>query len=285
MKFAFIKCYRSRRWTVALMCGVLDVSRAGFYRWLGRRPSPQATENERLVRFLLAEAGRQTGVPGYRKLWQAAVHAGFACSQNRVQRLLQRAGYRSVRALRPGYRRPKSGLPALPNLLNREFHVTAPNRVWVSDITQMRCQEGWWYLAIVMDLYSRRIVGWAGGAVNDSRLVKRALSEAWKARQPTRKGMLFHSDQGAQYRSEDVMRWLTKRDITLSMSRRGNCWDNACSESFFAQLKEEWLRRLEKQSRTDLQTEAEYYIEEYYDKVRLHGALGGLSPEAFEAAA
>lgn len=285
MKFAFIKRYRSYRWTVALMCGVLDVSRAGFYRWLGRRPSSQATENERLVRFLLTEAERQAGVPGYRKLWQAAVHAGHACSQNRVQRLLQRAGYRSVRALRPHYRRPKPSLPTLPNLLNREFHVTAPNRVWVSDITQVRCQEGWWYLAIVMDLYSRRIVGWAGGAVNDSRLVKRALSKAWKARQPARRDMLFHSDQGAQYRSEDVMRWLTARDITLSMSRRGNCWDNACSESFFAQLKEEWLRHLEKQSRSELQAEAKYYIEEYYDKVRLHGALGGLSPEAFEAAA
>lgn len=284
MKFAFIKRYRSHRWTVALMCGVLDVSRAGFYRWLGRRPSPQATENERLVRFLLTEAERQAGVPGYRKLWQAAMHSGYACSQNRVQRLLQRAGYRSARALRPHYRRPRPGLPALPNLLNREFHVTAPNRVWVSDITQVRCQEGWWYLAIVMDLYSRRIVGWAGGAINDSRLVKRALSKAWKTRQPACRDMLFHSDQGAQYRSEDVMRWLTERDITLSMSRRGNCWDNACSESFFAQLKEEWLRHLEQQSRSELQAEAKYYIEEYYDKVRLHGTLGGMSPEAFEAA-
>ncbi|ATJ82637.1 mobile element protein [Halomonas beimenensis] len=285
MKFAFIKRYRSRRWTVVLMCGVLGVSKAGFYRWLSRRPSPQVTENERLLRFLLAEADRQAGVPGYRKLWQAAVNVGFACSQNRVQRLLQRAGYRSTRALRPGYRRPKPGLPALPNLLNREFDVTAPNRVWVSDITQVRCHEGWWYLAIVMDLYSRRIVGWAGGPLNDSHLVERALRMAWAARQPSSGGMLFHSDQGAQYRSENVMRWLTERGITLSMSRRGNCWDNACAESFFAQLKEEWLRRLARQSRAELQAEAEYYIEEYYDKVRLHGALGGVSPKAFEAAA
>lgn len=270
---------------MALMCEVLGVSRAGFYRWLSRSPSPRATEREHLLGFLLAEAKRQSSVPGYRKLWQAAVNAGFACGKNRVQRLLQRAGYRSVRALRPGYRRPKPGLPALPNLLNREFAVSKPNQVWVSDITQVRCDEGWWYLAIVMDLYSRRIVGWADGPVNDSHLVERALEAAWDARQPSGGGMLFHSDQGAQYRSEAVMRWLTKRGVTLSMSRRGNCWDNACAESFFAQLKVEWLQCLGRQSRDELRAEAQYYIEEYYDDVRLHGALGGVSPRTYEAAA
>lgn len=167
--------------------------------------------------------------------------------------------------------------------MNREVDVAEPNRVWVSDITQVRCR-GCWFLAIVMELHSRRIVGWAGGSLNDSHLVQRALSVAWSARQPVSEGMLFHSDQGAQYRSEHVMRWLTERGITLSMSRRGNCWDNACAESFFAQLKEEWLRHLERQSRGELQAEAEYYIEEYYDKLRLHGALGDLPPETFEAA-
>lgn len=285
MKFAFIKCYRSTQWTVALMCVVLGVSRAGFYRWLNRPPSPRVTEREHLLAFLLAEAKRQSGVPGYRKLWQAAVNAGFASGKNRVQRLLQGAGYRSVRAPRPGYRRPQPGLPTLPNLLNREFDVSKPNQVWVSDITQVRCDEGWWYLAVVMDLYSRRIVGWADGPINDSYLVERALEAAWDTRQPSGDDMLFHSDQGAQYRSEAVMRWLTKRGVTLSMSRRGNCWDNACAESFFAQLKVEWLQCLGRQTREELRAEAQYYIEEYYDNVRLHGALGGVSPRTYEAAA
>jgi len=223
--------------------------------------------------FLLARAQALGGIPGYRKLWLEASAAGYVCSKNRVQRLLQGAGYRSSVACRPGYRKLKPGMPVLPNLLNRAFSVAAPNRVWVSDITQIRCEEGWLYIAIILDLYSRQIVGWSAGGVN----------QAGGERKPQGEQLLFHSDQGSQYRSEEVMAWLTRRGVTLSMSRRGNCWDNACAESFFALLKKEWTHRLGVLSRAEMTAEVRYYAEEYYPILRRHGTLGGLTPRAFEA--
>lgn len=283
MKFAFINRYRSQRWSVVLMCEVLNVSRAGFYRWLQRPPSRRACYNRKVLEFALQKARTQQGVPGYRKLWKEAVDHGFVCSQNRLQRLLQGAGYRSRRAPKPGLRRAR-GLPVLPNLLNRRFTVEAPNRVWVSDITQLRCEDGWLYVAVVIDLYARRIVGWSAGAQNSSWLVLKALNSAWKRRRPQGKDLLFHSDQGCQYTSEEVMRWLTRREVTISMSRTGNCWDNACAESFFAQMKLEWTRHLQPLDRKAMRAEVAYYIETYYNEVRRHGTLGLVSPAEFEAA-
>lgn len=285
MKFAFIKAHRSREWSVALMCEVLDVSRAGFYRWLSRPPSPRQCANGQLLGFLLDRAAELHGIPGYRVLHQEAVAEGYDCSLNRVQRLLQLVGYRSRVAPKPGWRKPGPGMPVLPNLLNREFRVPEPNRVWVSDITQIRCQEGWLYLAVVLDLHSRRVVGWAAGKVNAAELVLRALKRAWRARWPNGNQLLFHSDQGAQYRSEEVMGWLTRRGVTLSMSRRANCWDNACAESFFALLKKEWVSPLGSLPREEMQGEIEYYIDQFYLLLRRHGSIGGVTPAAFELAA
>lgn len=267
------------------MCEVLEVSKAGYYRWLNRKPSVRHQYNQGLLAFLREAAQQQRGVPGYRKLWKDAVTAGYFCSKNRVQRLLQSCGYRSCTALRPGYRKPSAGMPVLPNLLNRQFTVTEVNRVWVSDITQVRCQEGWLYVAVVLDLYSRRIVGWAAGPMNTSELVLQALTRAWRVRQPQGRNLLFHSDQGSQYRSEEVMAWLTRKQVTISMSRRGNCWDNACAESFFALLKKEWLHRLNELSRQEMLVEIRYYIEEYYNVVRRHGTIGLVAPAAYEMAA
>lgn len=284
MRFAFIAHHRSL-WPVVLMCEVLGVSKAGFYRWRKRPPSPRQQANESLQAFLLHEAEAQMGIPGYRKLWEAAVAVGYACSKNRVQRLLQRAGYRSCCALKPGYRRPDAGLPVLPNLLNRAFDVSEPNRVWVSDITQLRCEEGWLYQVIIMDLYGRRVIGKASGAQNTADLVLQALKQAWKASRPVGKRLLFHSDQGCQYRSEEVMGWLTRRGVTLSMSRIGNCWDNACAESFFARMKQEWTRRLGIISRQEMAAEIDYYIDDYYNTVRRHGTLGGKAPSNYVLAA
>lgn len=282
MKFAFIKRYRSVRWTVGLMCEVLEVSKAGYYRWLKREPSERAQYNQCLLDFLKEQIVAHNGVAGYRKLWEDAVAEGYICSKNRVQRLLQSIGYRSCRAPKPGHRKLPAGMPTLPNLLNREFTVTAANRVWVSDITQIRCREGWLYVAIVLDLYARRVVGWAASPINNAGLVLLALRRAWRVRKPDGQQLLFHSDQGSQYRSEDVMRWLTQRQVTISMSRRGNCWDNACAESFFAQLKLEWINRLELLSREEMQVEVCYYIDEYYNVVRRHGALQMMTPKDFE---
>lgn len=266
------------------MCEVLKVSRSGFYKWRSRPPSRAAQSNEALLAFLLERARWLKGVPGYRKLHHEAVDAGFTCSRNRVQRLLQRAGYRSAVATKPGHRRPSPGLPVLPNLLNRAFSVARNDTVWVSDITQIRCVDGWLYLAIVIDLYNREVIGWALGRENQAALVLRALRLAWRQRQPEGRGLLFHSDQGCQYRSEQVMRWLSRKHITISMSRPGNCWDNACAESFFALLKKERTHRLGLISRRHMAGEIKDYIDQFYNTVRIHGSLGYQTPAAFGAA-
>ena len=284
MRFAFIRHHRPL-WPLVLMCEVLGVSKAGYRRWLTRRPSKRAGENERLKAFVQRQIRLQKRIPGYRKLWEDAVAEGFRCSKGRVQRVLQSLGYRAVSAPKPGYRKARSDWPVLPNLLNREFRVDQPNRVWVSDITQIECEEGWLYLAVIIDLHARRVVGWAWGAQNSAFLVEQALERAWKRRRPEGDKLLFHSDQGSQYRSERVMRWLNRRGVTISMSRRGNCWDNACSESFFASLKKEWVSRLGCLARNVMGEEIGYYIDQYYDKIRRHATLGYVAPAAFEMAA
>ncbi|WP_323745870.1 IS3 family transposase [Alloalcanivorax profundimaris] len=284
MRFAFIDGHR-QFWPVTVLCEVLEVSRAGYYRWRHApcQPSARRQRWRTLQAFLLEQARQQKGVPGYRKLWRDAQDAGFACGKNQVQRLLRACGYRSCVATKPGHRRPSSGLPVLPNLLNRRFTVAQPNRVWVSDITQLRCQEGWLYVAVILDLCGRQVVGRALGRVNDSGLVLRALEQAWERRQPCGEALLFHSDQGAQYRNEAVMSWLNDRGVTISMSRSGNCWDNACAESFFALLKKEWTTRLGVIGRDEMSDEIQYYTDHFYPKVRRHMTLGGLTPNAYAA--
>lgn len=269
---------------MALFCEVLKVSRSGFYDWLKRQPSQRANENESLLAMVLNEAKKQHGIPGYRKLWKAVTEQGYVCSKNRIQRLLQRVGYRSKTSRKLGYRKPISSKLVLPNLLNREFNVKEKNRVWTSDITQVRCMGRWLYIAVVLDLYSRKVVGWATSHINDSELVKRALVRAWKERKPDGTQLLFHSDQGVQYSSEKTQRWLNDRGITISMSRKGNCWDNACTESFFAQMKKEWFNSLDELTLSLKQgmLETQYYIEQYYNNVRRHGTLSGMSPIEFE---
>lgn len=265
------------------MCSVLCVSPAGFYRWRQRqqKPSCQTLRHRSLLKFLLREAGKQHGIPGYRKLWTEAVNNGFTCGKNQVQRLLQGAGYRSCVAPKPGHRKSKPGILTPGNLLNREFGVTEENCVWVSDITQIRCEEGWLYMAVIIDLANRQVVGKAQGQVNSAELVIKALKRAWRKQKPDGSKLMFHSDQGSQYHCIETMSWLKKRKVTISMSRRGNCWDNACSESFFALLKKEWTRRLGLLTRKEMTEEIDFYITQYYHKVRQHTALGGLTPNAY----
>lgn len=267
---------------MALLCEVLKVSRSGFYSWLNRRLSQRA--NESLLALLMKEAKKQHGIPGYRKLWKALSEQGYVCSKNRVQRLLQRVGYRSKTSRKPGHKKPTSPRLVLPNLLDRNFNIKEKNRVWTSDITQVRCMGRWLYIAVVLDLYSRKVVGWATSHINDSELVKRALERAWKERKPDGKHLLFHSDQGVQYSSEKTQRWLNRKGVTISMSRKGNCWDNACAESFFAQMKKEWFNSLNELTLSLKQgmLETQYYIEQYYNNVRRHGTLSGMSPIEFE---
>ena len=224
--------------TVSKLCKLLSVSKAGYYKWLKQSSNPVERKNDFLLQFLIKRSNEEHCIPGYRKLWQAAIADGYDCSKGRVQRLLQSVGYRS----KSGKRRytsgnKKQGFITTENLLARQFDVEEPNSVWVSDITQVRCKEGWQYLCVILDLYSRKVVGWATSRINNAVLVIKTLKKAWNVRKPNGQRLLFHSDQGSQYRAKETISWLNKRGVTISMSRKGNCWDNACSESFFAQYK------------------------------------------------
>ena len=235
----------------------MSVSKAGYYKWLKQSLSQRASENDSLLEFLKKVSSDEHCIPGYRKLWKAAIDNGYECSKGRVQRLLQSMGYRSA----AGKRR---------------------YTVWVSDITQVRCREGWQYLCVILDLYSRKVVGWATSRVNSADLVIRALKKTWDARKPDGSRLLFHSDQGSQYRAKETISWLNNRQVTISMSRKGNCWDNACSESFFAQYKKEWMNNLNELSRSEMTVQSRFYIENYYNSVRMHGTLGNVSPMQYE---
>lgn len=265
------------------LCLWLSVSTAGYYKWLNRKPSRREQKNETLLEFLKKQSDVQHCIPGYRKLWQAAIANGFACNKKRVQRLLQSLGYRSRASKKRHGRAPKQKpMEAAFNLLNRRFYVDKPNQVWVSDITQVRCKEGWNYLCVILDLYSRKVISWTTSRINNADLVITTLNKAWKSRQPQNGRLMFHSDQGVQYRAFETLRWHKRRNITVSMSAKGNCWDNACAESFFAQYKKEWVSHLGEQTRQEMSTQCRLYINKYYNPVRRHGTLGGLSPVDFE---
>ena len=265
------------------MCDVLGVSRSGYYKWLNNQPSDRTRYNQGLLAFLRQQIKKHRRIQGYRKLWEEAVAYGYACNKKRVQSLLQQIGYRSKACKRRfGVVRPRVVVPTAPNYLNRNFSADAPDRVWVSDITQIRCHEGWQYLCVIIDLYSRRVVGWATSYKNSAEMVLRALKKAWKERKPKGEALMFHSDRGSQYRCYDVLKWLTRRKVTVSMSRKGNCWDNACSESFFGLMKKEWFSNLEQMSRKKMVAECRNYINGYYNVIRRHGTNGGLSPMMYE---
>ncbi|RTR34112.1 IS3 family transposase, partial [Shewanella canadensis] len=284
VKFNFIQRYCSVRRTIKMLCEILNVSRSGYYSWLDREPSKRDEDNKVLSDFLKEKIDEHNGIAGYRKLWLDAVANGFNCNKKRVQRLLQVFGYRSRACKRKfGVVKPKLIETRAPNYLNRKFEVSKPNAVWVSDITQVRCKEGWQYLCVIIDLYSRKVVSWATSYINSSELVIKSLKQAWDERRPNGSELMFHSDQGVQYRSFKVLKWLTKREVTVSMSRKGNCWDNACSESFFAQLKKEWFSNLEELSRGEMTAQCRFYIDDYYNIVRRHGTLDGVSPTVFES--
>jgi putative transposase len=226
------------------------------------------------------ESDRTYGSP---RVWRDLREWGETCSENRVARLMHAAELQA----RPRRRRPPQDPNArlehhiAPNVLNRQFAASAPNQSWVADFTYVWTGEGWLYLAVVLDLYSRRVVGWSMNARMTAQLVMDALLMAvWRRGQP--KALLHHSDQGSQYTSEDFQRLLSENGITCSMSRRGDCWDNAAMESFFATLKTERVRRRIYLSRDDARADIFDYIERFYNPRRRHSTLGQLSPAQFE---
>ena len=281
MKYAFIALHRLS-FSVRTMCRLLQVHPSGFYAWLKSPLSRRANEDKRQIDLLLKAWEESGKVYGYRKLHDDLIDQGEMCCLNRVARLTRLAGIKA----QIGYkRRPGvySGRPAvaIDNTLDRQFDVAAPDKAWVTDITYIRTNEGFAYLAVVIDLFSRRVIGWAMQSRQTTDVVLQALLMAVWRRKPKEK-VLIHSDQGSQFTSMDWASFLKHHNLVHSMSRRGNCHDNAVAESFFNLLKRERIRRRVYRSRDEARQDVFDYIEMFYNPKRKHVRNGMLSPVEFE---
>ena len=282
MKFGFVVKHRGI-WPTAWLCEALGVSRGGFSAGRTRPPSQRARHDEALGAKIRASFLQSDRTYGARRVWHDLLVEGEVCGLHRIERLMRRQALRA----RPRRRR----LPAdpgtrvlsavSPNVLNRQFEAPAPNRKWVADFTYLWTAEGWLYVAAVVDLFSRRVVGWSMRATMTAHLVTDALVRAiWRRGKP--RTVLHHSDQGSQYTSESFQRLLTDHGLSCSMSRSGNVWDHAAMESFFSSLKTERTARTTYRTRDQAKADVFDYIERFYNPRRRHSALGYLSPMEFE---
>jgi len=280
VKYAFIQQHTNTG-SVKRMCSALQINRSGDYAWRRQPDSARAVEDARLADKVKAAWRNSEKVYGYRKIHADLRDDGEQCGINRVHKLMKNMGIRSE----VGYRKPRSpsGEPhqAVDNILDRQFHPEAPDQSWVTDFTYIRTHEGWLYLAIVLDLFSRKIVGWSMKSQMTSDLVLDALIMALWRRKPTH-SVLVHSDQGSQYTSGDWAHLLEEHGLVASMSRRGNCHDNAVAESFFQLLKRERIKRQIYRTRADARADVFDYIEMFYNPKRRHGDNGLLSPVDYE---
>ncbi len=265
------------------MCRILEVAASGFYAWIHKPLSDRAIEDERLLELIresYAASGRIYGSP---RVFLDLREAGERVGRKRVARIMRTQRIRAIR----GYKAPRTvvSMPSAiaPNRLQRQFTVDRPDHAWVTDITYIRTWEGWLYLAAVMDLHSRMIIGWSMQPTPARDLVLDALLMAVWRRRP-RQRVIVHSDQGSQYGSDDWVRFCKAHRLDPSMSRRGDCWDNAAAESFFSSLKKERIRKKVYRTRDLAKADVFEYIEMFYNRTRRHSHLGGVSPEAFEAA-
>jgi putative transposase len=279
LAYKFIEAHR-RQYPVETLCRVLEVAPSGYYDWLNHPISNRAQEDARLLRLIRASFVASHGIYGAPRVFLDLREAGETCSKHRVERLMRESGLRALHGYRT--RRVNVGKSALliPNVLKRQFTVSKPNRVWVTDITYIRTWQGWLYLAVVMDLYSRKIVGWATRATIHRELVLDAVLMAVRRRKPKR--ALIHSDQGTQYGCDAWRRFCKTNHLEPSMSCRGNCWDNAVAESFFSSLKKERIKKHIYHDRDIATQDIADYIESFYNRTRRHSHLGGVSPVEFE---
>lgn len=280
MKFAFIAKHRGI-WPAMRMCEALGVSRSGFFAWLSRPQSERARSDVVLGKIVRDSFERSDRTYGARRVWHDVLAEGLSCGLHRVERLMRAHAFKA----RPRRRRlPKdAGERSIVagNVLDRQFEAQGPNRRWVADFTYVWTAEGWLYVAVVLDLFSRRIVGWSMSASMTAQLVIDALTMAlWRRGRPD--ALLHHSDQGSQYTSEAFQRLLADMRVDCSMSRSGNCWDNAAMESFFSSLKTERVSRRTYRTRDDAKADVFDYIERFYNPKRRHSTIGYLSPIAFE---
>ncbi|QDG36251.1 IS3 family transposase [Alteromonas mediterranea] len=280
-KYAFIKT-RLKNYPIKLMCEALSIQRSGFYAWVDKPKSKRQLEDERLI-GLIKHSWLESGcVYGYRKVTSDLKDLGEACSKHRVAKLMKLEGIKA----QVGYKKHKghySGKPSVvaDNVLDRQFTVATPNRYWVTDITYIRTHEGWLYLAVVLDLYSRAVVGWSMSSRMESELVTQALLAAVWRRKP-KKQVLIHSDQGSQFTGYEWSDFLTEHNLKASMSRRGNCHDNAVAESFFQLLKRERIKRKIYTTREHARADIFDYIEMFYNSRRKHGEANNMPPLAYE---
>jgi len=265
------------------MCSALDVSPAGFYHRRSRGDSPRQREDRRLLGEIRASYERSDRVYGSPRVNKDLKDLGYWCSTKRIARIMRHNGLIAVLTRRFKHTTQSAhGYPIQTNVLMRNFTVERANRVWLADITYIATEEGWLYLAALMDLYSRRIVGWNTAERIDRHLALTALEAALRARRP-QPGLIHHSDQGSQYASYEYQKRLTQAQAISSMSRKGDCYDNAPMESFFGTLKRERVHRRKYWSRHEASSDLEDYIENFYNRRRRHSRIGDVSPVQFEA--
>lgn len=282
MKYALIATYRFE-FPVAIMCAILEVSRSGFYASVKRPPSRHSNEDLTLRSQIVELHATQRRALGTVKMWTLLNRSGIKCGKHRVARLRRLEGIEAQRKARFRVMHVHQHTePAAPDLVQRAFIVSAPNKVWVSDMTTINTREGWVHVAIVLDLYARRIVGWAIDKTQAATLPVAALNMAILQRQPAA-GLICHTDQGSVYGSKDYRDVLIDHDLLPSMSRRGNCHDNAVAESFFSTLKNELTHHIIYDTRQEAASEIADYIEVYYNHQRPHQTLHYKTPAAVEA--
>ena len=281
MKYRFISDQREI-FRVGRMCNILDVSRSGYYAWLKRPESLRKKENRKLAIEIKVIHGKKRKIYGSPRIHKELNEKGVKCSRNRVARIMKQEG---IRAIVPRKYKAttdsKHSLPVAPNLLKQGFDIKEPNKVWLADITYISTVEGWLYLAAVMDLGCRRIKGWA----MSDRLTKELALDALKmaiCNHPKIAGAIHHSDRGSQYASNEYQKLLKSNGLICSMSRKGNCWDNAPMESFFHTLKTEWVYGLKYNTRREAKASLFEYIEIFYNRQRRHSALQYMNPCQYE---
>ncbi len=281
MRYRFIQAHRAE-FSLCALCRAMQVSRTGYYAWERRPVSSRQKANEQLTQHIRLHFEASARTYGSPRVYSDLTEAGIACSEKRVARLMRLENLRAILPKRFVVTTDSHHTFAVAeNVLAREFACETPNAKWSSDLTYVWTGEGWLYLAVILDLFSRRVVGWAMGATLERSLVLSALSMAQGNRDPP-SGLLLHSDRGSQYASHDYQKVLREAGIVCSMSRKGNCWDNAPTESFFATLKKECVHRTRFSTRAEAKGAIFRWIEVWYNRKRRHSSLGYLSPETFE---
>lgn len=285
MRFAFIKENRTT-WPVSVMCCVLQVSRSGFFAWLKRPPSLRSKRQEELMEKIKKAYLENRELYGSPRLYRALLIDGVIVCRNTVAKLMRKEKIRAKNKRRfvPRTTDSRHEKPVAPNLLERDFTAAKVDCKWVGDITYIATAQGWLYVAAVMDLFSRKIIGWAMADHMQTDLVSDALKMAIEQRRPN-ESLLHHTDRGVQYASDEYQQLLSRYGIRGSMSGKGDCWDNAAMESFWATLKTELVYRNNYATREEAKLSIFEYVEGFYNRKRLHSSLGYVSPESFEAAA